>query len=1699
MKNELYKIYTLRFKCFFKKTREDNLVLHQYLGASRLLIFLTIGFFHLPVCIYPNSYYLSPLGNDNNSGTSINAPFFSLNKAWSVVAPGDLIYMRGGTYIYNNEQILINKSGTANNLIKVWAYPGETPVIKAGTLNYTPNGWYTGILVNGNYLHFKGIEITGYIQLTSTHYYYGFQAYSVNHCIFENLNVHHNGFGMSFVTECNDNLILNCDAHHNSDRLTSIGQATAWGGADGITIRYCSASTINTIRGCRMYWNSDDGFDGFYNDGMLIIEDSWIWANGYQPGLTPIDLDSYNTGGDGQGAKLGPTTSDYSTEIKREVRFCLAFNNRSSAFDQNMAKCAIALNNNTAYNNMRGYNLKHWSSNPGDLDLHIVHALKNNISYANTFSSAPIGLVSIESIVDHCTFVNVSWQCTPNPAFTLTNNDFVSVSPTGMDGPRQIDGSLPEVSFMHLAVGSDLIDAGINVNLPFNGSAPDLGAFETSPVTFNTITTGAINGGPFCAGSSVSVPFTATGTFNSSNIFTAQLSDASGSFTSPVTIGSLASITFGTISAVIPSGTASGSSYLIRVIASNPFTTGTSNPSNLVVNALASASASITASPSTAICFGTSVTFTAVPSNGGTSPSYQWKLNGSNVGTNSATYTNSSLANNSVVSCVMTSNAACITGNPVSSNAIIMAINSNLPASVNISATATTLCAGTDVTFTAVATNGGAIPTFQWKKNGINVGTNSSSYSTNTLVNNDVITCVMISSFSCATGSPVTSNAITMVVNPNLPASTSITTSLTTICSGTNVTFTAIPTNGGTNPSYQWKMNGNNVGSNSPSYSSSSLANNNVVTCVMTSNATCVIGIPATSNAITMTVNPILPASVTIAASATNICSGMNVTFTASPTNGGASPSYQWKLNGSNVGSNSTTFSNNSLTNNNVVTCMMTSNATCVASSPATSNAITMTVNPSLPVNVIISASATSVCMGTNVIFTATPSNGGNSPSYQWKKNGTNVGTNSATYTYNDLQNNDVISCILTSNASCVPSSQAISNSLTIQVSPCSNQAPIISNQQFNINENSLNGALVGNVIASDPNAGQTLSYSILSGNTNNAFQINQSTGNISVSNSSALNYELITNYILVVKVQDNATTPLSSQANITINVNDLNEIPSASDDAFSILENAAFSTLVGIISASDPDIGQTLTFSIIGGNTNGAFAINPASGVITVANSSALNYETITWFALIVKVQDNGQGMLNSQCTITIDLSNVNEAPIILNQSFNVNENSSNGTVVGIVLASDPDIGQAITYSIQSGNTNGTFAINVLTGCITVSNSSLLNFESFPVFNLVVRIQDNYSTSLSSQAIVTVVLNNLNEMPIISDDAFSILENSLNGSTVGTLNATDPDAGQTLTYSIIGGNTYGAFSLTSDGKIKVANSSAINYELIPLFFLIVKVQDNGTGNLSNQATIVIDLSDVNENPIINNQSYVLAAYSSNGTVVGIVSASDPDAGQIVSYSINSGNINNAFSINTYSGSLTVANSLALNPLNNPTFYLTIKVTDNGSGPLSSYGMVTVAITSTSNAPPPLINNQSTSNNENVSNTTIFANLLAYDDKSISISGTDTYNLTNNHSYILTNDGKQIENVAPLSSQIIDKMIEVYPNPNSSGFIKINLNAIFPEADVKLYDLEGKCLLNKKYSFEQYIQLEILTIPRGTYILSLNIQNYKFNYRIIRM
>jgi len=280
------------------------------------------------------------------------------------------------------------------------------------------------------------------------------------------------------------------------------------------------------------------------------------------------------------------------------------------------------------------------------------------------------------------------------------------------------------------------------------------------------------------------------------------------------------------------------------------------------------------------------------------------------------------------------------------------------------------------------------------------------------------------------------SNVVTMTVNAVLPVGVSIGVNNNNVCSGTSVTFTATLTNGGTTPTYQWYKNGQAIALATNATYSYVPANGDIINVNMTSNATpCTSGNPAASNTVTMIVTPLVPVSVAVVADNSTVCAGSTVTLTATPTNGGTTPIYQWYKNSVLIpGATNSTYSYIPL-DKDTITVMLTSSFTsCVTGNPATSNKVGLTVNPLIPVSVAIVADNNTVCVGTAVNFTATPTNGGSSPTYQWYVNAVAVGTGGATYSYVPA-NGDIVSVSLNSNITpCSTGNPATSNLITMIV-----------------------------------------------------------------------------------------------------------------------------------------------------------------------------------------------------------------------------------------------------------------------------------------------------------------------------------------------------------------------------------------------------------------------------------------------------------------------------------------------------------------------------------------------------------------------------------------------------------------------------------------------------------------------------------------
>lgn len=363
-------------------------------------------------------------------------------------------------------------------------------------------------------------------------------------------------------------------------------------------------------------------------------------------------------------------------------------------------------------------------------------------------------------------------------------------------------------------------------------------------------------------------------------------------------------------------------------------------------------------------------------------------------------------------------------------------VNPLITPGVSIVSNKTMICGGESVTFTASPTGGGNAPVYEWYIDGIKkTSGNSNSFTSANLTNGNIITCIMNSNAKCLTTPSATSNAVVMIVNPIVPVSIQISTAKTTICVGASVTCTAIGTNAGNNPIYKWYVNNQLQNESSSTFTISNLTNGAKINATLTSSEACPNPVTAYSNTLAITVSPMLTPSVSITASTNSICQGQNVTFTAIPVNGGSSPIYHWYIGNVLQTETSGVFTTNTLINGNQVFCILLSNEDCLALPTATSNFISVAVNPLLTPKLKINASSTQIFTCEQVTFTTTPTYGGNAPQYKWFENGVLVG-NQATFKTTTLIDGAKIYCTMISNANCVSAATVNSDTLTISVYP---------------------------------------------------------------------------------------------------------------------------------------------------------------------------------------------------------------------------------------------------------------------------------------------------------------------------------------------------------------------------------------------------------------------------------------------------------------------------------------------------------------------------------------------------------------------------------------------------------------------------------------------------------------------------------------
>lgn len=421
---------------------------------------------------YSRTYYVSPNGNDTNTGSK-EEPFLSLGKAQNILSAGDTVYVRGGTFLITEKQINnysdiwasvieLSKSGKKNKRINYWAYPNEKPIFDFSAIKPS-NYRIKAFNITGSWIHIKGIAVVGVQVTILTHTQSECFSNEGSDNIFEQLSMHDGQAIGFFLRSGSNNLILNCDAYHNHDYTSENGKG---GNTDGFGNHPSAGSVNNVFRGCRAWFNSDDGFDCINASEATVFENCWAFCNGYSPDFKSL--------GDGNGFKAGgyayrPPSKTPNPIPRNLIRFCLAANNKANGFYANHHREGNDWYNNTAYKNSVNYNmLNRLADNSNDVP-GFNHNMKNNLGFAARRAEIS-NIDSTQSDIKNNYF---------SLSIAISADDFISVDFTELSAPRKPDGSLPEVNCMRPKSTCKWIHAVETTNsTSVIGIRPFLGCFE---------------------------------------------------------------------------------------------------------------------------------------------------------------------------------------------------------------------------------------------------------------------------------------------------------------------------------------------------------------------------------------------------------------------------------------------------------------------------------------------------------------------------------------------------------------------------------------------------------------------------------------------------------------------------------------------------------------------------------------------------------------------------------------------------------------------------------------------------------------------------------------------------------------------------------------------------------------------------------------------------------------------------------------------------------------------------------------------------------------------------------------------------------------------------------------------------------------------------------------------------------------------
>ena len=526
------------------------------------------------------------------------------------------------------------------------------------------------------------------------------------------------------------------------------------------------------------------------------------------------------------------------------------------------------------------------------------------------------------------------------------------------------------------------------------------------------------------------------------------------------------------------------------------------------------------------------------------------------------------------------------------------------------------------------------------------------------------------------------------------------------------------------------------------------------------------------------------------------------------------------------------------------------------------------------------------------------------------------------------------------------------SSEVTIIVTDLNDNPPIFASDtyQTSIPENAILGTSVFQIPATDADSTSNaeLHYSILSGNLAAAFQLDERRGLISLQDH--LDREVMAEYTLALRVVDQGTPQFTAQTELLVQIGDVNDhIPEFGSDVYhvSIPEQSGIGTTVGVVEATDADVGINgdLTYSIIAGDPDGKFSIDPHTGEVLI--SQRLDFEAVPFHSLTVLVSDRGQPVSHSSTVIlSVSVLDDNEYPPSYPQShyiIDVPDNTPPGALVGSFPAGDRDTYQrsSLLYSLDNYGNASFFSIEPYTG--DLYTLSLLPSGKELYMSIVA--SDGLFTATVGVTVTVFPLSS--SLPIFQPSPsflFSISEDTSVGETVGMLTTTDDD----VIISLVNDSSVNIpFEVSSNGEINLIGQ--LDYETAPTWLFSVRAVSTLNSSLVSQTVVVMEIDDANDNPpLFQSDTYStivleLTPVSSLLLTVAAYDLDPPGVNSDVEFSITGGNEGSKFDLDPLTGELIVASSLDYEEQQG--YVLNVSITNSrASPPLSSEGVVWVEL-----------------------------------------------------------------------------------------------------------------------------------------------------------